>query len=477
MTRKEIELLAELDHPHIVRLFEYAEDRALGQFTFVLEYVPGGDCLRLLRRAGRGLDEPLVASLARQLLLALSHCHRREIVHRDVKPENLLVGESGVWGDLVLKLIDFGLAMRGSTREFMGTAAYMAPELVSEEEVTMSSDMWSAGVTTAELLSTVALFGKAKDYGGRSGPVLENIRMYRRLDDCDERMMRAKPAWSLRSREADLFVRRLLRVNPIQRPSASVAERDPWLEMYRVAPAGLTGEMLRSLAFYAHAPSAVRCCLLAIAVRASIPELDELGAAFLSMDKNGNGIITHAELRAAVEKARYWWDPEVDVEALIRAADLGNSGGVMYTEFVAACLYTQHGCLDDLFREAFCALDSDGDGKVDLKDIQPLFRERDLELLAQLPADGPFGLADWRRCMRMNCVASTGLGPQSAECTGFLGGLFCNSMPRTSHDSSDILIGTGPSCFGGVSSERNYMWQEELLETVGLRNLWPLVSL
>src|SRR5437763_14593239 len=121
---REARLLATLDHPGIVKVHELL--MAGGDLFLVMEYVPGGDLRRLL-----AADPPSPEEAVRHLVAvaaALDHAHRRGVVHRDVKPSNVLVREDGI-----LKLGDFGVARllerQARLAARRGTPAYMAPEL------------------------------------------------------------------------------------------------------------------------------------------------------------------------------------------------------------------------------------------------------------------------------------------------------------------------------------------------------------
>jgi len=169
LTRIEIQLLCDLDHPRVVRLYEYAEDSARQEIVMILEYLPGGDCLGLVTNS-QYIEEELISRIIYQSLVALGHCHQQGIYHRDVKLENLMLA-SETRGNLPdCKLIDFGLGTRcdGHVREVLGTPAYIAPEVKREEGYTPAADVWSLGVCAFELLTGGILpFGKPEDYSGR----------------------------------------------------------------------------------------------------------------------------------------------------------------------------------------------------------------------------------------------------------------------------------------------------------------------
>ncbi len=148
--RREIRAQAQLDHPNLVRL-SYAGQEGSTYF-FVTEYVPGVDLRRLVRKNGR-LTMQQAATIIAQAAHGLDHAHRSGLVHRDIKPGNLLVTPEGR-----TKVADLGLA--GYLREeeaglddpragrIVGTADYLAPETIRNPgEVSPASDIYSLGCT------------------------------------------------------------------------------------------------------------------------------------------------------------------------------------------------------------------------------------------------------------------------------------------------------------------------------------------
>jgi serine/threonine protein kinase len=148
--QREIRAQAQLDHPNLVRA-TYADHEG-DTFFFVTEYVPGTDLRKLVRRNGP-LSATIAATIISQAAEALHYAHRRGLVHRDVKPGNLLVTPDGH-----TKVTDLGLAwfimeeLGGAApekaRTLVGTADYMAPETItSPEQVRPISDIYSLGCT------------------------------------------------------------------------------------------------------------------------------------------------------------------------------------------------------------------------------------------------------------------------------------------------------------------------------------------
>ena len=149
--RHETRLQAFVAHPNVARVFDLQED--LDCPWAVQEYVPGRTLKELL--AERGPFAPVeVATLLDQAAGALDHLHARNLVHLDVKPQNLLLTPTGT-----LKLIDFGLAQSaGGTQELIGgttfgTAAYLAPEQACGDPVEPATDIYALGCVVYELLT------------------------------------------------------------------------------------------------------------------------------------------------------------------------------------------------------------------------------------------------------------------------------------------------------------------------------------
>jgi serine/threonine protein kinase len=149
--QREARLAARLVHPNIVQIYDVGED-ARGPYI-VMEYVEGETLAAELERRGR-LPADEVVAIGTQLCAALEAAHAAHLVHRDIKPQNVLRGRDGK-----VKLADFGiarsLAMTSHTEAgtVLGTAAYLAPEQARGEEVTTAADIYSLGVVLYELLT------------------------------------------------------------------------------------------------------------------------------------------------------------------------------------------------------------------------------------------------------------------------------------------------------------------------------------
>jgi serine/threonine-protein kinase len=148
--RREAQSAAGLNHPSIVSIFDrgYAE----GTYYIAMEYLDGRTLKELLVKNGP-TPVPIAIDYARQILGALAFAHRHGIVHRDIKPHNIVVGSDGR-----LKVTDFGIARSGASQmteagSIVGTAQYLSPEQARGAPVDPRSDLYSLGIVLYEMLT------------------------------------------------------------------------------------------------------------------------------------------------------------------------------------------------------------------------------------------------------------------------------------------------------------------------------------
>lgn len=165
--QREAVIFGKLNHPRIVSLYDvFTEER---RFYLVLEFVEGTNLAETLRVTPLRLKE--VIRIETQLLDALSYAHSENVVHRDVKPSNILIRKSD--GNLVLTDFNTGKSLQESSEitsvgAFVGTILYASPEQLNNEAVTTASDVYSAGLVFSEML-----LGRAPDpkIASRASPV------------------------------------------------------------------------------------------------------------------------------------------------------------------------------------------------------------------------------------------------------------------------------------------------------------------
>jgi eukaryotic-like serine/threonine-protein kinase len=151
--QREAQAAARLVHPNIVQIFDSGLDEPSGRHFIVMEYIQGSSCAEILRDDGWVAVEEAV-SIIEQACEGLDYAHRHGVVHRDVKPGNLLRAREGE-----VKLADFGIAKATEQSSItqvgsvLGTAAYLAPEQARGEEAGPRADLYALGVVAYQLIS------------------------------------------------------------------------------------------------------------------------------------------------------------------------------------------------------------------------------------------------------------------------------------------------------------------------------------
>ena len=173
----EVRILAQLDHPNIVKVFDY-DALPDGTPFYVMELLSGRTVRDVIYTMGR--VPPRVAyEITRQLLEALqaAHTHEVPVIHRDIKPENIFL-HAPRHGEPVVKLIDFGVssvADRKHDGAFVGTWSYAAPEQIRGEKPTPATDLYAAGLVLYEMLAGVGPFDHYDDWTRVSKAQLEEL--------------------------------------------------------------------------------------------------------------------------------------------------------------------------------------------------------------------------------------------------------------------------------------------------------------
>jgi len=216
MLKNEITILKDLDHPNIVKMYEFLEDEKW--IYIVTEICKGGELFdEILNRSK--FDESDAAIVMKQLLSAINYCHSKKIVHWDLKPENMLLEQDK---DLEkIKIVDFGTSLvydQGKKlEEKLGTAYYIAPEVI-KKSYNEKCDLWSCGVIMYILISGEPPFNDAR---------ADNDAIMKKVEagkyDIEHGI------WKSVSKEAKDLIKKLLTYDPAERISADGALKHPWI--------------------------------------------------------------------------------------------------------------------------------------------------------------------------------------------------------------------------------------------------------
>lgn len=149
--KREAQSASLLSHPNIVQIYDVGEDD--GNFYIVMEYVNGSTLKQLIKKRGH-LSIPEVIDITGQLTDGLAHAHDSYIIHRDIKPQNIMILDDGM-----VKITDFGIAMAlnaselTQTNSVMGSVHYLPPEQAAGKGSTIKSDIYSIGILMYEMLA------------------------------------------------------------------------------------------------------------------------------------------------------------------------------------------------------------------------------------------------------------------------------------------------------------------------------------
>uniref|UniRef100_A0ACD5YX18 Uncharacterized protein n=1 Tax=Avena sativa TaxID=4498 RepID=A0ACD5YX18_AVESA len=243
-------------HPYLVGLHGVVRDPRSREYCLVMDYVGPSlnDHLNThVEEHGRGFPEAYVRRVMRQLLTGAAAMHERGIIHRDIKPTNILVGDD----DLTVKLCDYGCAMPIAKAVppygLIGTVPYMAPEMLLEKpDYDERVDSWSLGCVMAELLSGEELFpsvkttdalrkifdalgmpGKKTWQGFKSTPPADKVQQWRARRQEAQRKDRLRELFpeELLSSQGFHVLKGLLTCNPGKRLTVAAALRCPWFRV------------------------------------------------------------------------------------------------------------------------------------------------------------------------------------------------------------------------------------------------------
>jgi len=374
---KEVRIMREIDHPNIVKVYEYFQDE---NFIFiVMDLIQGGELFERIIQAHH-FSERKAAEIFHQILGAVNYLHTNKVVHRDLKPENILFdGEA-------IKIIDFGSSSKFEASkklsENRGTLYYAAPEVL-EGSYDEKCDVWSCGVILYIMLSGTPPFnGKTED------EIIVAIRRGQFSLDL--------PVFNHVSDYAKKFISRLLTLNPKKRVSVAEALTDHWFKaVISKKETSLNASMLANLKSF-NVKSRMQEAIYYFIVNnmASRDEKRELMATFKMLDTNSDGVLTKDELVTGLKKANMFIS-EVEVENLMDRIDHNKDRTINYTEFVAAAIDKKRLLSDERVKICFRIFDKDDSGKISLAEFREVFQGKNKvdpkiweELVKEIDIDG-----------------------------------------------------------------------------------------
>lgn len=376
---KEIEILKLLDHPNIIKIYEYFNSDT--KMDIVLEYCNGGELFDEIINF-KCFKEKIVGYMMKQLFSAVSFCHNRSIIHRDLKPENILLQypsneklsdkEKKKYIEsmsFTVKIVDFGTSVIKKTdnlKEKTGTAYYIAPEVI-KNNYNEKCDCWSLGVIMYILLCGSPPFSDDNDDVIFKKIVIGKYSMH-------------QPVWKVISQQAKDLIKRLLTYDFNQRPSAaSILNEDPWiLSFLKVNSENKAKEdevkmksMFQNISNYKNTKKLQQVVIGFIVHHLGSNEnVERLRKLFSLIDLNGDGQLTKEELFEGLtreigeEKAKH------EIDLIMATLDNDFSGFIEFQEFLRAGIDKTSILTDQNLSKAFQHFDADNSGVITYDEIK-----------------------------------------------------------------------------------------------------------
>ena len=376
-TDEEIDLLKQLDHPNIVKLFEYFSDK--DKYYLITEYCKGGDLFDLIKKK-RKFSEMSAAYIMYQIFRALFYCHStHHLMHRDIKPENIVVfKENNTGEDLYgVKLIDFGIAKifnkldKNKEQKIKGSLNYMAPEVI-KRNYDEKCDIWSCGV-----ILYILVIGTYPFNGNDKNEILYNIE-HGNYTFPESFIQNSSP--QIRD-----LIQQCLKVNPSSRISAKQALEHPFFELYEIkeffinVTESFLNKTINNIKNYKIKNSLQELTFTYLVHNyPNQYEITLLYRVFNKFNICNDGKLTKDELKNGLMKYLFKGktsreDSEKETNIIFEKLDWNNNGYIECEEFVRAGIDKRLLKSEKVLRFTFDYLDKNKNGKISIDELIEVF--------------------------------------------------------------------------------------------------------
>jgi len=368
--KQEIAIMKIMDHPNIIKLYESFEDHR--NIYLVMELATGGELFDRIIEAGH-FTEVQAAIIMQQIFRPIFYMHENSVCHRDLKPENFLFSTKEGIEKTNLKIIDFGLSCKFEKDQVLttkaGTPYYVAPQVLAGK-YDNACDIWSCGV-----IMYVLLCGYPPFYGDTDADVLQKVRLGNFTFTAAD--------WKGVSEDAKDLIRKTLKMNPRDRYTAEQCLAHVWVKNKapKAANVPLEGGTINNMRSFRSQNKLKKAAMHVIAQSLGDSDLKNLKSLFMSLDKNGDGSLTVAELKQGLEQAGIA-DKADDLQEILKHIDADGSGQVDYTEFLAAAMDKKVYLKEETVWAAFRVFDRDGDGKITQAELKQVLSAGNMDEIA-----------------------------------------------------------------------------------------------
>ena len=370
----EINILKSLDHPNIMKIYEYFNTDK--DIYIISELCEGGELFDKITQE-KYFTENSSKVIMKQLFSAIGFCHSNGVIHRDLKPENILLTkkEFNSIYDFQIKVIDFGTSAKfikgNNFHKIIGTPFYVAPEVLINN-YNEKCDLWSLGV-----IMYILLFGVPPFYGNNDEEICDKVVK-------GEFSFEIKGSKIKISNEAKDLISKLLTKDTEQRLTSSQALEHPWIKNIEFCfktkdnsdyheDSNIILQVTNNLKNF-YATQKLQQLTLAYIVHnlVNIDEIKKLRSIFLKFDSNGDGHLTKDELMHGLMEMMEKEEAKKEVNRLMEIIDTDGNGFIEYEEFLRASMDKDKLLSKKNLQIVFDFLDKNKNGKISYDEIKDI---------------------------------------------------------------------------------------------------------